>query len=81
MNVQPLDGGTSAHVAAHAAENCVATHIGAGSFLLSGINTTVAQQIAIDCGQSDAVAQVSVAFVAQVAAQAFVCAERFAQHT
>ena len=79
LNVQPLAGGESLHVAAHEAEKAVATHSGAGSFLLSGVRVACAQQIGVDDEQSDAVVQSKEAFIAQVAAQAFVCAARLAQ--
>ena len=79
MNVQPLAGGESVHVFAHAAEKAATAHTGGGSFLLSIVKVACAQQIGADEGQSDAVAQDREAFIAHVAAQAFVCAERLAQ--
>jgi hypothetical protein len=48
LKVQPLAGGTSLQLPAHEAENAVAVHCGAGSPLLSGVNTTCAQQIGAD---------------------------------
>jgi hypothetical protein len=44
------------------------------------VKVTLAQQIGVEEGQSDAVAHESDAFDGQELAQAFVCAERFAQH-
>jgi hypothetical protein len=72
LKVQPLSGGESLHAEAHAEEKAVATHAGGGSFLLSGVKVACAQQSGADDGQSDAVVQDKEAFVAQVAAQAFV---------
>ena len=59
LNVQPLAGGESLHVAAHEAEKVVAAHCGEGSFLLSGVSVRCEQQIGAAWVQSEALVQES----------------------